>query len=627
MALSASTVFEINSGATASNVNGGGFNPTNTHGVADGVIASGTGNSPTLTSATYTFAAGDVGAWVYFPAQTNMTAGWYQIASQTGGVATLSAVVGAAIQVANNRYIPNTVAGCATTAAPTGVTFLVDYSQNTAAVLTNTDLTSTAASTTVTSLLGTFTPVMVGNLIHLTALTGTGAIVGWYEIVQYTDAHNVILDRTPTNGVNNITAGTYFVGGALSLGSSDDAVFELAVSSTTAATRYFIKGGSSIVYNIGGTVSISAAANTVWPVIVEAYATLRGDRPTGATRPTFNLGATQITWGANWDKYCLITTSTAATAESGGANGKSVDCKCFNSSTTAGRTAYGAVSTYTYIRCEGISMRGNAFNLGSQTANFIGCYAHDSDKGIVASTGAITVQDSIIANNVTSGISTTGADVGLKIFINNTLYGAENKLGLGLTLASGTTNTIFLNNIIYGFTTGVTHADTQTVCYDNYNNYFNNTADVSSSVQWQKGPNDIALNPGFTNVAQLTGSTATTSGSVLTQSGADFSSVTDNVDFVYIVSGTGITAGKYLITSHTGTTLTLNAAPGTSAVADKVWQITTNHNFGVGTNMKATGTPGVFPGGLTTGYIDIGAAQRQEPIPTNTGTTTSYAYA
>lgn len=36
-------------------------------------------------------------------------------------------------------------------------------------------------------------------------------------------------------------------------------------------------------------------------------------------------------------------------------------------------------------------------------------------------------------------------------------------------------------------------------------------------------------------------------------------------------------------------------------------------NFSIGTNLKEAGYPGVFPGATTTGYLDIGAAQRQEP--------------
>lgn len=625
MALSASN-FEIRSTATASNVNGGGFNPANANMLTNLAGTTATGNSPVVTSASYNFVAGDVGAWLYVKSGTNWTPGWYQIASVAANAATLSATIGAAVQVVNNLYIGNTAAGCATTASPTGGTFTIDYSQQNAGQISITDAVSVGSSTTMTSVSALFTPVMVGNLFHLNnAGTGGFGTVGWYEIISYNSTSSVVTDRT-TNSGTAMALGQGIVGGALSLGSSDDAVFELAISSATSASRYFIKGGSAITYTVGGTVSIAAAGNAAWPIIVEAYAALRGDRPTGATRPTLNLGATQLSWGSNWDKYSLISTGTAATVESGGTNGKSIDCKCFNSSTTAARAAYGPTSTYTFLRCEAISERGIGISCATQTVIIDACYVHDSDVGIALSTGSFFITDCIVSNNATTAISVTGANVGAKIILNNTLYGAENIRGTGLLLASGTTNLRFINNIVYGFTTGVSHADTQTVCYDDYNDYFNNTADVSSAAQWQKGPHDIAVNPSFTNVAQLTGTTATTSGSILTQAAGDFSSVTDNVDFVYIVSGTGVTAGKYLITSHTGTTITLNSAPGTSAVADKVWSVTTNHNFAVAVGLKASGTPGIFPAGLTTGYIDVGGAQRQEPTVTNTGTTTSYAY-
>ncbi len=44
-----------------------------------------------------------------------------------------------------------------------------------------------------------------------------------------------------------------------------------------------------------------------------------------------------------------------------------------------------------------------------------------------------------------------------------------------------------------------------------------------------------------------------------------------------------------------------------------------NGNFTVGTNMKAKAFPGTFPGGLSTGYLDIGAVQRVEPAASGGG--------
>ena len=161
MAISPSTVFQVQNTATAGNVNGGGFNPANANGIADGVIASGTGGSPTLTTAAYTFVAGDVNHWIYFKTQTNMIAGWYQIASVTTGVATLSAAIGQAQIVTNNRFGTNASAGCATTTAPTGVTYLVDYSQSDVARYSNSALTG--ATTSATDATNPFTTQMVGN--------------------------------------------------------------------------------------------------------------------------------------------------------------------------------------------------------------------------------------------------------------------------------------------------------------------------------------------------------------------------------------------------------------------------------------------------------------------------------
>src|ERR1041385_4090644 len=98
MALASTTVWDCRSTATSGNLNGGGFNPANANMVTDLAGTSCTGNSPVVTSATYTFVAGDVGAKVYIKSGTNWTPGWYPIASVNAGAATLSAAIGAAAQ-------------------------------------------------------------------------------------------------------------------------------------------------------------------------------------------------------------------------------------------------------------------------------------------------------------------------------------------------------------------------------------------------------------------------------------------------------------------------------------------------------------------------------------------------
>lgn len=449
-----------------------------------------------------------------------------------------------------------------------------DYTLQNAAQLNPTDLTSVLASTTITSAIGGFTSVMVGNYIHITA--GTNFVAGWYEIVTFTDANNVVVDRACTVTAAG-SAGVGYVGGAMSLGSTlDDDLFEIAV----AGNLFYVKGGAGpITYTLGEGVSITAAGGASNPIKIIGYATTRGDAPTGVTRPIIAMGANGFSLGANWEASNLIVIGTAAQLFSLGAGGKTINCKVYNSSSVANRTAIYATNSDPFLyRTEGISLRGyGLYDYGICWVD--SCYFHDSNIGrILGNNSSVPTFaiNTIFADNVTTAIDNLGLRLSNVVLAHCTLYGAENKLGTGVNLLTGTTDFKILNTIIYGFVTGVTHADVQSVGFDDYNDYFNNTTDVTN---WTKGANSIAVNPAFTSVAQLTGSTATTSGSVLTQSGGDFSTVTDNVDFVYIKSGTGVTVGKYMITSHTATTITLDIAPGTNATADKVWQITTGHNF------------------------------------------------
>ena len=620
MALSAGTLYEVRSSATSGNVNSGGFNPGNTNGLTNLTTTAGTGNtsSPVVSSASYSFVAGDVNAWLYIQGGTNWTPGWYQIASVATGKATLSAAVGQAIQVSNNRFQTNTVAGCATTGTPTNGTFMVDYSQQNAAQAAFTNLKSTSGSTTLTDNAASnkFTKVMVGNLIHITA--GTNFTPGWYEIISWTNANNVVLDSSP-HGINTASAGTGKVGGAISLGATGTGIGDSDFSSLQGSTRtvtsnIFIKGNTS--YTPG---------ESMFSMSWEGYAAVRGDRPTGTTRPSLNMGSNNVFSGGNIRNLIITAASIYGTpVEIGSVYFSSVHCietKIVNSSTTPGQFALIVGGPADVIGCELVCYRGIGMGWtagGGGPCNAIGNYIHDCDIGISVYSSPSIFINNIICGCVTTAIYADTSNAGQYIAANNTLYGAANNLGTAIDL----TNAAYgyydygfsaMNNIIYGFVTGVSMTTTTQSNYSEYNDYYNNTNDVSSSAGWQKGSHDVALDPQFANVAQLTGSTATTSGSVLTQSGADFSSVVNGQDYLYLVSGTGITAGIYGITAHTTTTLTLDIAPGTDATADKVWQVTTGRNFAISTNLKAGGYPGVFPGAPTTSSLDIGAVQRKEP--------------
>ncbi len=626
MALSVNAIYECNASATANSVNGGGFNPSNANMLTDATATSATGNSPVVSSASYNFVAGDVGKWLYIKSGTNWTPGWYQIASVASNQATLSAAIGEAVQVDTSqgypspRYKANTVAGCATTASPTGGTFTVDYSQGTAAIVTATDYTATGSSTTLTSATGGFTKAMIGNYYHQTT-TGTGGFgtVGWYEIVNVTDGNTLTLDRAPNGGTANVAC-TGYIGGAISLNSTiDDDFFEIMLATNgTGANRIFIKNGS---YSLGEAVFISASGGTQAPINIEGYNTLRGDTPTGSSRPTINCAANTWTMGSYWGVFNMIFTGTAASMYTMGGYNKIRNCKFINTSTTASRNALNASGAGGLItNFESVSYRGRAVTSSGNSNIFNGVWLHDSDVGLYTQTAAagLTLTNSIISSNVSYAFNVNVAGQMRCYLSNNTLYGAENKTGVGLNLVTGALDFRYMNNIIYGFTTGATHADTQTEVFDNYNDYYNNTTDVNNI---QKGANDIALNPTFSSVSQVTGTTGKFAAGndrlIDTSKNFTTSGVVAGRDYVYIISGTGVTAGIYGIssittTTNTNDTLVLDIAPGTNTTADKTYQITTGQNFAVGTNLKATGFPGVFQGGYTTGYIDIGAVQRQE---------------
>lgn len=370
-----------------------------------------------------------------------------------------------------------------------------DYSLQNAAQLTGTDLTCTAASTTVTSATGGFTAAMIGNVIHLTALTGTGAIIGWYEITAYTDTNNIVLDRTPTNGVNNITAGTFYVGGALNVGALEDSFYEQCVAGQIA----YIKNGT---YSFGAVSVGTAVGTTALPILFEGYQTTRGDNPTIANSPTIACGANSFSiLQRYWILKNLSFTGTGTTLLTIVDGCQVINCKSNNSSGTVDRDAVttsnsiATINKVLYFGCEAVSTAGDAIAIGGTSQNMvIGCYIHNSKNGFLATTGEKNIIQDCIFDTFSSNAVTTGNMNGLTL-IGNTFYGAETPAGTGVSLGDSF-NVIFLNNIIYGFTTGVTFSSQLDSSFFDYNNYFNNT---TARTNVMTGDHDTALAPGFTD--------------------------------------------------------------------------------------------------------------------------------
>lgn len=610
--LNSGTLFEFKTTATASNVNGAGFNPGNANFMTDLACDANTGNTnaPVVSSASYNFVAGDVGARVYVKSGTNWTAGFYYIASVAANKATLNASIGTAEQLntSTGMYQPNTVAGCATVATPTGGTFGIDYSCLDAAINNATNLASTNGTTNpsvVTSATVTFASNHVGNIIHVTA--GTSWTAGWYEIVSVSGGAATL--SAAVGSAATLSNGTFYVGGAGILTALEDAFFE----NIPASSLVYFKGSGT--HTLGGTMSIASTnSTTTSPSWIIGYTSIRGDGATGDNRPLIAFGANNVTWGQYQNIMNMRMTAQGSVGVRLGTGAILVNCESRNKSTTAGRFAYDTFAgDVLMINCQAYSNFGSAFNVSATRGRLIGCSARFSDIGYNISVAGCFMSKCIAESCVTNGFVTTVAATTID---NCTIYGSEAKFGIGIKLNSAANGSAIISNcILYGLTTGV--AGTTTLLGSNfsyYNNYYNNTSDVSL---FNKGANDLALDPTFAGMSQITGTTASGSASTLTDTNADFSTVEDNADYVYVASGTGATVGFFQITSHTSTTLVCDNTVGTNATANRVYTVFKGHNLGIGTNLKAQGFPGTYYNGNSTdvpiSYLDIGAVQRQEP--------------
>lgn len=484
----------------------------------------------------------------------------------------------------------------------------VDYSQQNSPQWAITGATSAGAGDTI--LTASADANMVGN--GLRVISGTNFTTGWYEIIAVSAGVSIQVDRAVTTGAG--ASGVVNVGGAMSLGSSTSGRTDANLfSALTAGNTFYIKSGT---YSSVGNITTPTAGTATDPIKMIGYNTTRGETPVKADCPILSFGANGFSGAGHWMFMNLVFTGTGVSLLSTGNTGFVYNCYSFNLSTTTGRTAIATGTSSTITRSEAVSIRGTAISLANSSCKIYGSYIHDSNIGIVIPTNAdiVGVDSCIVARHATTAISETGtlASGGLCL-TNNTVYGWNTPRGTGV-LFTTPSGSVLLNNIITGFATGVDTSVNQTRAYDNYNDYYNNTADVSSTAEWQKGADDLALDPSFTNVAEIYGTTATTSntGNTLTDAGATFvtSGVTTS-NYVLITSSSG-TLGHYQITSvDSETQLTLSQAPGAST-GNVAYRIGVGLDFSIGTNLKAKAIPKLFGGSSTTSYVDTGGVQRQE---------------
>jgi hypothetical protein len=263
MALPNYSVVEVH--PTGSNTNGGGFSIDRTM-ATDGAVSGANTAAPVFSSASYSFQASDVGAWLFISAGTNAVQGWYKIASVASGAATLDAAIGHAVLFAG---VLSTAVGCGTAATLASVTWTVDYSQGDTGIALS-SLATVSPWTTVTC--AAATPAWVGNFVHLNAVANFTS--GWYCIMSVTAGTSFVVDRACATV--DSSGGTGTLGGALATPGQAATVTSFQFS------RVFITG----THSISATVSISPNCSNVI-----GYGIIRGD----GTRTTLNAAAASVT--------------------------------------------------------------------------------------------------------------------------------------------------------------------------------------------------------------------------------------------------------------------------------------------------------------------------------------------
>lgn len=559
MALSANTAWEVRT--TGADTNSGGFNVGNANMATDGAATSANTSAPVFSSASYTFVAGDVGAWLFIKSGTNWIPGWYQIASVAGGAATLTAGIGTA-QLFGGATVLNTAAGAATVASPSGATWSVDYSQQDAAQFSFTDLVIDGATNTdFTSAAFPIGKNMVGNLINITS--GTGFTVQFVEVVSVT----VATGRADKSlGTLSSTGGTGKLGGAfLTIAKATTAASATMVRSN----KVFVKAGSGYTTTTGIVLSATGGTPSTAnpPNRLIGYTTFRGDNGSATITLSTNSGLSAISMGTNgWIVQNFV-----------------IDCN--NLATSTG------IATTTLCVIKNCLIK-NFKTVGITTTNFSNVFeceitggAAGASAAILAGNGTVTcITRNYIHDNACTGIGTVQDDfVSHNLITNNT--GATSD---GITTSNAGTGTVILNNTIYGCGRhGINIVNTVVLPFFMRNNLLVNNAGYGVQLASAAGTPAFASFDGNAYFNNTSG----------TRNNADDTVATNPINGV----APYVNSLDVILTANPFT----NAAGG---------DFTLNTNAGGGAAARASGTPSTFPGVADTpGHIDMGVFQHADP--------------
>lgn len=491
MTLSANNFWEVRPTA-GSDTNGGAFDNTGTGFATDLATTSGTSSTASVSSATYTFVAGDVGHWLYIQGGSGWTPGWYKISSVAGGAATLNAGIGQAILASNNST--NFTAGVGTSATLTGGTFSIDYTQANTAKVSVTDAV-TNNTTTVTSATAAFTPAMVGNAIYL---SGTGTTTGRYTITGYTSSSSITVDRA--TGSTGGTGVTLNLGGALA--TLVQAYSSSGVTGAVGGNVTWLQNTGSLSVTAGAT--LPAGSTSVGYTVLAGYNSLRSDLDQTSVftnHPNVvsnNASIALITLPAYCQVRNLVLDAGAGATKgliainSSSTNIYVENCKATGAFSQRGFTSSNGTSIFNRCYATGIAgSQGAFYAVGGTGSLFLDCVAYaNACQGFHGS--------GIIAINCISDGNTTANGHGFQATTNPMVLRncvARNNAGDGAHIDSGVIygfsgifNSIFVSNGGYGINSVSSAPNWQ----GNTNAFYNNTSGPRSSGVPQ-GANDITL--------------------------------------------------------------------------------------------------------------------------------------
>jgi hypothetical protein len=387
-----------------------------------------------------------------------------------------------------------------------------DYStQNSKNTVGNNISTTDAVGTgiaTITSATAAFTSAIVGNIIYL---SGTGVTTGWYQVVTFTNATTIILDRSP----GTFTGATMNIGGALATVAS---VFPAAISD---GNTFYIKATGSLTVTAALTPTNANSGNVMAFI---GYTSTRGDGGR-ATWTTSTNNTNLFTFGSNAANFSFQNVILSCTAGTPGFavtnnNNATANLQFVNCLITGWHDGidfnWNDVSYCTGLMLEDCEVtactRYGIVNSGSTL--LVNCYIHgNGSHGFYVLQGSHSFPGNIAVfirtvfyNNGGSGansefsagqqvsamncafVSNTGDGLALgtlayDVAAHNCIFASNGGWGISATSSTGTRS--FHNNAYFGNTSG-THQTTDT----------GSTADISISGSPFNSPStdDFSLN-------------------------------------------------------------------------------------------------------------------------------------